>query len=81
MSKSPKPSFFNPCVVQHGAYIVRQFEEFRFTVLGPNPDAGKEGACYSGDLLTICNTDGVEDASRIAAALALADAQDARRAA
>lgn len=70
-------SFYNACVVQRGAYIVRQFEEFRFTVLGPNPDAGRHGAAYSGDHLTICTTAGVEDAERIARGLALLDAQPA----
>lgn len=67
----PASSFYNPCVVQHGAYIVAQYAEFTFAVLEPNPDAGRTGVCYSGARLRVCMTDGVEDASRIARALAL----------
>lgn len=70
-------SFFNPCVVQHGAYTVAQYDEFSFAVLEPNPDAGRAGVVYAGDRLRVCNTDGVEDASRIARALALLAEHDA----
>lgn len=52
-------------------YTVEQRDEFCFAVLGPNPDAGKQGVCYSGDLLTVCTTDGADDAALIASALNL----------
>jgi len=71
MSAQSKPSFYNPCVAQFGDYVVEQRDEFLFAVLEPNPDAGKANVCYSGKRLTVCTTDGVEDATRIAKALAL----------
>lgn len=52
-------------------YLVEQRSEFCFAVLGPNPDAGKEGVCYTGKYLTVCTTDGAEDAALIASALNL----------
>lgn len=58
MSKSP-------------AYIIEQRGPDCFAVLGPNPDAGKIGVSYSGDHLTICTTDGRDDAMMIAKALNL----------
>lgn len=65
------------------SFIVNQISEFHFAVLGPNPDAGKDGVCYSGKLLTICTTDGREDAARIAFCLNAVEAMEdkARRAA
>jgi hypothetical protein len=52
-------------------FTVEQRSEYCFAVLGPNPDAGKEGVCYAGANLTICTTDGAEDAALIACALNL----------
>ena len=51
--------------------------EFHFAVLSPNPDAGKQGVCYSGDYLTICTTDGPDEAKKIAKALNLLAAIEA----
>lgn len=72
MSNPAAKSFYNPCVAQHGAYIVCQLEEFRFSVLEPNPDAGKPGVCYAGAYLTVCTTDGLEAADQVARGLAAA---------
>jgi hypothetical protein len=57
-------------------HIVEKLGDYHFVVLGPNPDAGKEGLCYSGDFLTICTTESVEEAKRIAKALNLLDSAD-----
>lgn len=51
------------------AFIIEQREEFRFAVLGPNPDAGKSCVSYAGDYLTVCQTDGRDEAQLIADAL------------
>lgn len=50
-------------------FIIEQRAEYRFAVLGPNPDAGKRGVSYSGDYLTVCTTDGRDEAQLIADAL------------
>jgi hypothetical protein len=50
-------------------YTVSTRSEFNFAVLGPNPDAGKDCVPYAGKQLTICITDGKDDAELIAAAL------------
>jgi hypothetical protein len=49
--------------------IVEKRGDYHFAVLGPNPDAGKQGVCYSGDYFTICTTDGPDEAKKIAKAL------------
>ena len=77
MSAHPKPSFYNPCVFEQAGFVVEQREEFIFAVLEPNPDAGKSGVCYAGKHLTVCTTDGLEEATRIAKGLALLAQQDA----
>lgn len=50
-------------------FKTEQRGQYRFAVLGRNPDAGKQGVSYSGSYLTVCITDGAEDAEMIAAAL------------
>lgn len=52
-------------------YKVEQLAPFHFAVLGPNPEFGKEGVSYSSEYLTVCTTDGQDDADMIAAALNL----------
>jgi len=58
-------------------HVVEQRSEFHFAVLGPNPDRGKEGVCYSGEYFTVCITDGLEEAKRIAKGLDLLNMIDA----
>lgn len=53
------------------AYLVEQRSQDCFAVLGPNPDHGKRGVSYAGEHLTICTTDGRDDAVMIAKALNL----------
>lgn len=55
-------------------HVVEKRGDYHFAVLGPNPDAGKEGVCYSGNYFTICTTDGLEEAKKIARALNVLDA-------
>lgn len=50
-------------------YVVEQRSEFCFAVLMPNPDAGKTNTSYSGRYLTMCVTDGRQEATKIALAL------------
>lgn len=50
-------------------YIVKERGQDNFAVLGPNPDHGKDCVSYSGQYLTVCTTDGREDAEMIASAL------------
>lgn len=60
-------------------HVVEKRSEYHFAVLAPNPDAGKEGVCYSGEWFTICTTDGLEEAKRIAYALNLLGASEQLR--
>ena len=58
-------------------HVVEKRGEFHFAVLGPNPDHGKQGVCYSGEYFTVCTTDGPDEAKRIAKALNLLAMVDA----
>lgn len=53
------------------AYLIEQRSEFCFAVLGPNADFGKPCVSYAGQYLTVCVTDGRDDAVMIAKALNL----------
>ena len=46
-------------------FVVEQRGEDCFAVLEPNRDAGKQGVCYAGAMLTVCTTDGIEDAAAL----------------
>jgi hypothetical protein len=60
-----------------GRFKVEQRDQFHFAVLGPNPDAGKTNVSYSGNFLTVCTMDGLDEANMVAAALnAYAPAQN-----
>lgn len=50
-------------------FIIEQRSEFCFAVLGPNPDFGKTCVSYAGEYLTVCTTDGRNEAGLIASAL------------
>ncbi len=45
-----------------------KYEDIKtYTILEPNPDAGKTGVCYSGDFFSVTTLDSKEDAQLIAA--------------
>ena len=38
---------------------------FYYTILEPNPDAGKQGVCYAGQYLAVCDIENEQDAELI----------------
>lgn len=70
-AQATRPATEQPAHTPYGAgpYKAEKRAEYRYAVLAPNRDAGKDGVSYSGAYLTLCTTDGPDEAALIARAM------------